>query len=329
MTYGAPVQSFAGTENLRNLLDRHGIPTSGWGEVAQRGFSGARIHRRARSDGASYVVKTTSADTDWIMRATSDDECREAALAEAFRLRDDRVSSPAIGSARDGDVFSILMHDVSDHLLTGDGVDHDQLDTIWRGMAGLHSLTPPDDRRVRWCSVRDRLTLFVPDPDKLRRFRIAHDILHGWELFFEHAPRGVATLVRSLFDDLAPLEHALQELPRSFLHGDLKLDNIAILPTGSLCLIDWSMPLIAPAAVDLGWFLAMNSTALPTALATALSAYTRHSTMDPRWHDRHESLTVLCGLLLRGWRKALDARAGRPAELHWWCDRASNAAALL
>ena len=44
---------------------------------------------------------------------------------------------------------------------------------------------------------------------------------------------------------------------------------------------------------------------------------------------RHDGLTVLCGLLLRGWRKALDTEAGDPGELRWWCERAEAAAEFL
>jgi hypothetical protein len=44
---------------------------------------------------------------------------------------------------------------------------------------------------------------------------------------------------------------------------------------------------------------------------------------------RHDALTVLCGLLLRGWRKALDAESGEPAELQWWCERATESSRFL
>lgn len=323
------MQSFAELTNLNHLLDDRGMSPTQWRETTQPGFSGAHIYTQKGADGSSYVLKVTSPSTDWIMRATADHDGREAALANAFRIRDNRVSSPAIAAARDGAVFSILMHDISEHLLSNDGLDHQQLDTIWRGMARLHALPPPGGEQVVWCSVADRLALFKPDPEKLRTFRIGDDILRGWELFFARAPARVTDLVRSLFDDIGPLAQALDQLPSSFLHGDLKLDNIGILPSGALSLIDWSMPMVAPAAIELGWFLAMNSRALPISLDDAVAVYTTHSGIDSRLCERHESLTILCGLLIRGWRKGLDADAGEPAELHWWCERAASAAKLL
>ncbi len=316
-------------DNLKHLLDSHGVSSSNWVEMSQRGFSGARIYRQSNHDGASYVLKMTSAHSDWIMRATSDRGCREAALANVAFGRDDRVDSPAMGAAQDDDVFSILMHDISEYLLSGERLTSDQLQAVLLGMCHLHSLTPPNQAEIPWCSIEDRLTLFMPDPEKLANFRIADDILRGWELFFDYSPRDIGNLVRSLFDDIGPLRSALEELPACFLHGDLKLDNVAIGPGAKLSLIDWSMAMIAPAAIELGWFLAMNSRAMPASLDEVISTYTSCSNIERRLHERHEALTVLCGLLIRGWRKGLDAEAGEPAELHWWCERASSASKVL
>jgi hypothetical protein len=320
---------FAELHNLNRLLDEHDVSLLKWAELGQRGFSGARIYLQSNHVGGSYVLKVTSARTDWIMRATSDHRCREAILANTACVRDAQVNSPAIGAACDGGVHSILMHDISSYLLPNELLTGDQLTSILLGISRLHSLAPLDEADVPWCSIKDRLTLFKPDPDKLAGFRIASDILRGWELFFEHAPESVGDLVRSLFDDMDPLEYALGRLPRCLLHGDLKLDNIGIRPDGTLSLIDWSMPMIAPAAVELGWFLAMNSHTLPVSLDETLAAYTCYSDMDERQRDRHESATVLCGLLLRGWRKGLDAGSGNSAELRWWCERAASASAVL
>ncbi|HVK20214.1 MAG TPA: phosphotransferase [Actinokineospora sp.] len=321
--------SFDDLDNLKRLLRTHGVSSTGWTETNRNGFSGARIYRRADQEGAPFVLKVTSTHTDWIMRATSDQRCREAVLANSSRVGADQVTSPAIGSAQDGAVFSILMRDISEYLLPNEPLTHAQLGTTLLGMGRLHSAAPPIELDIPWCSTKDRLTLFMPDPEKLADFRIAGDILRGWELFFEYAPTTIGNLVRSLFDDMSPVERALGLLPNCLLHGDLKLDNIGIRPDGTLSLIDWSMPMIAPAAIELGWFLAMNSRVLPVSLDEAMAAYTSYSTIDRRSHELHQAMTVLCGILIRGWRKALDAAAGEPAEFHWWCERASSAAKVL
>jgi hypothetical protein len=320
--------SFDEFPNLRCLLDEHGVVGEDWVEVRHAGYSGARIYKQFVREGASHVVKLTSVDTDWIMRSTSDQECREAMLANA-PFGGAQISSPALGSARDGDTFSILMRDVSAVLLPNDRLTNAQIDAFLLGMSRLHSRTPPSEAAVPWCSVRDRLTLFEPDGAKLAGFKLAADILRGWELFFDYAPAEISGLVRSLFDDIGPLVRALGGLPNRLLHGDLKLDNVGMYPDGSLVLIDWSMAMIAPAAVELGWFLAMNSRTLPMPLDDALAAYTSYSDLEGGLHEWLHSLTILCGLLLRGWRKALDAEAGSPDELSWWCERAARASKML
>ncbi|MCJ9674139.1 MULTISPECIES: phosphotransferase family protein [unclassified Neorhizobium] len=322
------MKSFDELHNLKRLLHKHDVSLSNWVELSQRGFSGARIYRQHNREGASYILKVTSADFDWIMRATSDSKCREAILANA-RIRHDRIGSPAIGSAQDSSVFSILMQDISECLLSNERVTKDQLQTILLGASHLHSLPPPAGVDVPWCTIEDRLTLFMPNPEKLVSFRIANDILAGWELFFDYAPKNIGDTVRSLFNDLGPLKRALDQLPNCFLHGDLKLDNIGISSDGTVSLIDWSMSMLAPAAIDLGWFMAMNSRASPISLDDVLMYYTSCGVIERRLHDRHHALTILCGLMLRGWRKALDAKAGDPAELHWWCERASSATKIL
>ena len=314
---------------IHRLLSGHRVRSSDWHEMRQVGFSGARIYRQPADGGRGYVLKVTSAATDWIMRATSDLQCREAALANTRPLCGDGVGSPVVGSAQDGEVFAILMRDVSPYLLPNEGLTHEQAHAVIRGLTRLHASTPPDGRDIGWCTVRDRLTLFAPDAQKLNGFRIAGDILRGWELFFEHAPKGVAGPVRSLFDDSDPVERALARLPHTLVHGDLKLDNIALLPDASLSLIDWSMTMAAPAAVDLGWFLAMNSRALPFSLDAAMTAYGSPPAMSDSLRELHWAMTVLCGLLIRGWRKALDASSGDPAEFRWWCQRGSAALQML
>ena len=86
-------------------------------------------------------------------------------------------------------------------------------------------------------------------------------------------------------------------------------------------LIDWAMPLLSSTALELGWFLAINSRRLPVSNDAVLDRYAAAAPASSD-RERHDALTALCGLLLRGWRKALDADEGEPDELRWWCDRA-------
>ena len=104
------------------------------------------------------------------------------------------------------------------------------------------------------------------------------------------------------------------------------------------------MTMRAPLAVELGWFLVSNSGSLPAAPESIVAEYRQALEWDSgRWGfggDAHDfaalagdwdtqlDLTWIVGLLLRGWRKGLDAEAGvtlasrvsAADDLAWWCE---------
>ena len=197
----------------------------------------------------------------------------------------------------------------------------------------------------------------------------------GWVAFERLAPRPAIDLVARLDADPAPLLAALARLPATGLHGDLKLGNVAMLDAGRIALIDWQMTTLAPVAVELGWLLVGNSGVLPDRPEVVLDDYRRAvdevagsvleigPPFDPlrsfpaaaleavvgtevparfRAADRvlgdwaaQVDLAWIVGLLLRGWRKGLDAEAGARLgsgaaatdDLASWCGQATEAAA--
>lgn len=317
---------------LADLLAKHGLASVEETPFPHTGFSGAALTRLAREDGASFVLKRMAIDRDWIMRATDDVDCREAAFAAAQVDLGPHAASPAIGAAIDGDEYAALMRDITPDLLPQGAITRAQLDRIIGAMAALHRVPAPVRSSISWCDVRSRLTLLTPAGAAIARSYgapVARDIIEGWRLFDQHAPPSVRDLIHALFEDPSPLLRALTALPPAFLHGDLKFDNIGIDPGGQVWLIDWAMTLVAPPAVELGWFLAINSRRLPGTLDEVMRRYVDAAAVPMELRERHDGLTVLCGLLLRGWRKALDADGGRPAELAWWCERAEAARRFL
>lgn len=317
-------------ESVAALLDAHGL--AGVDEVpfTHTGFSGATLTRLVRDDGRAFVLKRMSIGRDWIMRETDDVACREAAFADERVDLGAGVRTPAVGTARDGSGYALLMRDISPELLPAGMISAARLDAILAGMAALHSHPAP--AQVPWCDLTRRLTLLTAATARVAEAYgapVARDILDGWRLFDEHATAGARGIVRALIADPAPLVRALERSPAAFLHGDLKFDNIGLDDGGRMWLIDWAMPLVAAPAVDLGWFLAINSRRLPVPLDDLMLQYADAAGMTADLRARHDALTVLCGLLLRGWRKALDAAAGEPAELRWWCERAEDASWVL
>ena len=199
--------------------------------------------------------------------------------------------------------------------------------------------------------------------------------LAGWDAFDRLAPSGARQLIADLSGDPAPLLDALARLPSTGLHGDLKLANVALLDDGRVAFIDWQMMALAPIAVELGWMLVSNSANLPIGPEEVLARYRaaagraatdsmhlggtwlsgdpehrpvqeriegRFGTLPPRgleatigdW-DTQVDLAWIVGLLLRGWRKGLDAEAGATlasgvraaADLATWAANAAEAAA--
>lgn len=313
---------------LADLVAKHGLAGAEETSFPHTGFSGAALTRLVREDGASFVIKRMSVDRDWIMRATDDVDCREAAFAAAQVDLGPHVAAPSIGAAIDGDGYAVLMRDITPDLLPQTTISRTQLDRIIGAMAALHRLPVPAGSSMPWCDLSRRLTLLTPAGAAIARSYgapVAGDLVEGWRLIDEHAPPSVRDLIHALFVDPSPLLRALSALPPALLHGDLKLDNIGIDPGGQVWLIDWAMTLVAPPAVELGWFLAINSRRLPASLDEVMRSYADAARMPVDLRERHAALTVLCGLLLRGWRKALDADGGEPAELAWWCERADAA----
>jgi hypothetical protein len=358
--------------SLQDLLSEHGLELLPEHEFPTDGWSGATFSSLRDSDGRRYVLKRTSFETDWIARATRDHELREgwlAALPRGALAWMPTSMSPYLGAAADGPGVAILTPDMSNELIAWERPGHDPaidratLARVLRATARLHAIPwsrvlesalAGDDRvSAPWCPLPERLTLLAPA--SAARYAaddnpVGHRFLAGWDAFDRLAAPSARNLVARLGADPSALVAALETLPALGLHGDLKLANIALLPDEAVAFIDWQMTLQAPVAVELGWFVVSNSGSLPLPPEEVLAGYREALEWDSgRWgaeghgHDLaglvgdwelQTDLTWIVGLLLRGWRKGLDAEAGvvlpsgiRAADdLAWWCARADEAA---
>ena len=163
-------------------------------------------------------------------------------------------------------------------------------------------------------------------------------LLAGWDAFDRLAPRAARDLVTDLSADVTPLVRALARLPAVGLHGDLKLANVALGPGATVRFIDWSMTIVAPVALELGWFLVSNSGSLPEPPERVLERYrgVADAEVIGDW-EAQVDLAMIVGLLLRGFRKGLDTDAGvtlasgvsASDDLAWWCERAVAGSARL
>ena len=326
---------------------------------------------------------------DWIVRATGDIALREGFVANGSLHLVEPLVAPYLGTASDGEGIAILMPDLSAELIAWErprhepGVSVATVERVLDATARLHAMPWAEYRPTTadwswpWCPLRERLLLLArPTAESYRAegLAVGERFLAGWDAFDRAAPAAARALIDELSIDPSRLLEALGRLPRTGLHGDLKLANVALLDDGRVAFIDWQMMALAPVAVELGWMLVANSASLPIDPEAFLERYRvaagqaavdsmhlgaswsmgddrsrplqeriagRFGTLPPRGVDAtigdwaaQVDLTWIVGLLLRGWRKGLDAEAGETLgsgasavdDLAFWCDRAVEAA---
>jgi len=352
-------------EPLDVVLRRHGLERATEEPFPNDGWSGASLSRLRRGGGDRFILKRDSLARDWIAQATGDGPMlREAWFASRNRIvfahtSHDLIRACYLDVGIDGEGFGILMPDLTGVLFDWEKpISIEALDRVLAGLAAMHAesgtfyaamaMDGPDDVKAPWCPIKERITLICRS--SLERPGPAHDavadrILPGWDAFDRLASRSARDLVTMLGEDPQPLVDVLEGQPSTLIHGDLKLANVGIAADGAIEMIDWQMVSVAPIAIEIGWFLVANVASLPVEPNEVIRRYRTHLArgyLDPddgwlrgnAFEDDGVDAAVLVGLLLRGWRKGLDADAGITLgsgvaardDLAWWCDWAVEAA---
>jgi len=340
---------------LGEVLRRNGLAGKREHPFPNDGWSGAAMTLIRRGGGDRFVLKRDSLARDWIARATADGPVlREAWFGVLGPALPSPVRAPYLGVGQDDDVFGLLMPDLTGVLFDWDApISVESLDRVLGGLAELHGYpwrTSGDIGDGPWCPLRERITLICRP--SLEQPGPAHDavaerLLPGWDAWDRVAAPPARGIIADLAADPQPLLEALEAQPSTLIHGDLKLANVGIEADGSIVLVDWQMVAIAPVAVELGWFLVSNVASLPLPPGEVIARYRSKLSWaisdaedDGRWiggaelDDDGVHAAILVGLLLRGWRKGLDAEAGitlasgvsAAEDLAWWCERAVEAA---
>jgi Phosphotransferase enzyme family len=327
------------SQALTDLLAANGLEGVAEEPFPNDGWSGSQLTLLRRGD-ERFVLKRTSWGTDWIARATRDHALREAFVAAGELPLPDAIRAPYLGAAGDGSAAAILMPDLTGALFDWErSIDPNDLDRVLRHVAALHASTAEADPEFPWCPLRERLELLTrPSAERYvaSGLAVGRRFLDGWDAFDRLADAPVRDVIGRLGSDVSPLLEALARLPPSLLHGDLKLANVGFVDS-RMPLIDWQMVMRAPVAVELGWLLVSNVAALaeqPDAVLGRYLALAKSDGVELGDWDAQVDLTWIVGLLLRGWRKGLDAEAGTPTgwgasgaeDLDWWSRRAVEAA---
>jgi hypothetical protein len=328
-------------EPLEDLFDRFAVDPATEEPFPNDGWSGAVLTQLRSHDGRAFVLKRNRLDRDWIAQATLDDSpsgLREALFAASSPPLPWPAHAGALGAGLDEATGeqAILMPDLTGILFDWNAaLTVDALDSVLAGVAALHSM--PVEAAEQWAHDTwwdERLRLICrtslerPGP---AREAVGSRILPGWDAWDRRASPAARAIVDALARNPKPLLDALSSEASTLLHGDLKLANVGIGPDGAIELVDWQMVMVAPVAVELGWFLVSNVNALPLPPADVLDRYWRLRNLAG---SRQNDIAILVGLLLRGWRKGSDAEAGirlasgwsAEEDLAWWCARAVEAA---
>jgi len=287
-----------------------------------------------------YVLKRVSSAWDYFMRATNDDLGREAGVWKAGLLDHlpQQIGHTYLACARDGDGWAILMRDIGSALILNRGaITYDEHIAILHGLAAMHArfwdapeladasagICPPD------------IHYSIISPATARRLADAPGVMpmaaqQGWENLATLLNPDLYNLCLSLSNDPAPLVAALSRFPKTLVHGDARISNVAIEQVNGVprpTLIDWAIAGVNVAPLDLIWYLGARTPWLPGDRLEAIEIYQAalQSHLGPRFNatdwQAMLDLSILGGLIRFGWYTASEIKRGSEharADLAWW-----------
>jgi hypothetical protein len=295
--------------------------------------------RLASGGRQTLVLKRIATTLNWPAWRSGDAVGREAALLAEPALSGvwEVLECPYRAFAvRLGDA-GLLMDDLSDHLL----LDIDEPiavadeDALLAALAALHArYWESDVLRIPWLArpaVRFALLGPMASTEEARRPSpdvFFDDVRRGWAIAFSRLPADI----RDLLNRPASLLAAdCAGLPWTLLHGDAKVANFALLPGRRVAAFDWELLGCGPATLDLGWYLAVNSSRLARPKEHVIARYRdlleyhlTHPLSNALW-ERMVSTGILCGALMLLWAKALSleesASPQAAEEWNWWVNQ--------
>jgi hypothetical protein len=301
------------------------------------GLSSATFERVVL-DGAPYVIKRLSYDTDWIMRITQDVGVPRVVRMYAggwFDRLPGILDTTFVDVAFDPEtgMTELLMRDMSSAFMRDtDAFTAYQHETFVDAMAQLHAATQGmvDDLGLTTPAMR----WTWPSPASARRAAMRAPLTGVpallqpmWARLADIAPEMHRALT-ALLDNPTPLVDALAATPQALVHGDWKGGNLGIGVDGRVVLVDWAFPGIDAPCADLGWYLSVNCDRLPESKEATIERYRealeRHGMSTGGWWDRQLPLAMLGSAMQMAWSKC-----DQPDELAWWSAQVATAVAHL
>jgi hypothetical protein len=296
----------------------------------------------ALRDGTRHKLrlKRTHLGEDWLARLSREEPPgREASLLGEAALTPvwDAFARAHLAYAVEGSEIGLLMEDHSEGILPDVrepiGASHEE--ALLLAIASLHArFWESPALSLPWLS-RPEWTLDVLGPHQagdemaLRGApqSIREGVPSGWRDALALLPADVASKLTKPGEQLW-LEWS--DLPKTLIHGDTKVSNFAFLPDGRVAAFDWTRVGAAPATLDLGWYLAVNSTRLARGKEELLARYREllearlNRTLDESLWVRMVDAGIVSGARMLLWSKALGLREDTPfrrEDWAWWVAR--------
>jgi len=308
------------------------------------GFSNSRheVIIAVPRDGAprKLHLKRTHIGEDWIARLMREvPPGREASLLGEASLAPvwEVFTRPHLAYAVQGNEVGLLMEDYSAWTVPDvkEPIDRGKEESLLGALATMHArfwespvLSLPWLTKAPWYS-----DVLNPRPE-------------GYEEALRGAPEAIRDgVARGWRDALALLPDEVREkltqpserlwrdwadLPRTLVHGDTKVANFAFLPDGRVVAFDWTNMGAAPATLDMGWYLAVNSTRLSRSKDELIARYREllesrlGFALEPALWERMMDAAIVTGARLLLWSKAMglqERTAFRRDDWDWWAAR--------
>tara|TARA_B110000046_G_scaffold165254_1_gene181403 strand:+ start:41957 stop:42967 length:1011 start_codon:yes stop_codon:yes gene_type:complete len=301
------------------------------------GYSDATLERidvkLSAGSTQSFILKYIKLNSDWLSQRTKDTVGREAAILgedSLFKIWES-VDCPYVAFAMEKGQIAVLMNDLSAYLLPDvkEPIDLQTEAIILNTLASLHASfwESIEIKKLDWLKTPQQylealgpgeyLTdSFAPPPKE-----VLEGMNKGWKLALDILPEEI----KAMF--LQPAEKILdrwKDLPTTFLHGDTKLSNMALMPDNKIAAFDWAFTGQGPSSIDLGWYIAINSTRLARSkedvialYRTCLEVHLQHPIEEETWIEM-EDLAVFTDAKMLLWNKALGYQSGTERGKSEW-----------
>jgi hypothetical protein len=286
------IEEMLALDTLSELLSRSVTRVACQPMDGHSGVAGGRLSY-VNTNLGRFVIKQMSIDSDWIMFASADEQCRAVRLWEYGLLDQLRphLEHKIIACARDENGGAILMHDLTGHVYTwGESMTPELVPVFLDRLARFHAAFWSDPHLTDPClglcdatRLLDATSLAMAQNQAEPSRGVLPDwITDGWEVMGKLLEADVFAELRRLSKNPRPLIAALNRYPYTLLHGDYRAENMG--HADQPVLIDWQLATFSLMTIDLAWFVKFAYVSNTLGQQTAIDYYrTRLET----YLDRH------------------------------------------